>query len=209
MYHRRIHHERIPRLHHVPTPLSNILTHRLAIKTITLPLAIASGLSVGKEGPSVHVAVCAGHTISRLFNLSKSAFSMREIYAASSAAGVAVAFGAPIGGVLFSLEEMMSFGGNVGGGTVGRGFLMALVACMCVGGIDPFWTGELVMFEVHYERDWHFFEVPISIPHPQPFPSPLLCAGPVSFGRGCCVQTDGRLSFLWCWVCLVDFTGHS
>jgi hypothetical protein len=66
---------------------------------------------------------------------------------------------ANLGGVLFSLEEMMSFGGNVGGGTVGRGFLMALVACMCVGGIDPFWTGGLVMFEVHYERDWHFFEV--------------------------------------------------
>jgi len=66
---------------------------------------------------------------------------------------------ADLGGVLFSLEEMMSFGGNVGGGTVGRGFLMALVACMCVGGIDPFWTGGLVMFEVHYERDWHFFEV--------------------------------------------------
>lgn len=84
---------------------------------------------------------------------------MREIYAASSAAGVAVAFGAPIGGVLFSLEEMVSFGGNVSPATVGRGFLMALVACMCVGGMDPFWTGGLVMFEVRYERDWRFFEV--------------------------------------------------
>jgi chloride channel 3/4/5 len=131
----------------------------LVIKTISLPLAIASGLSVGKEGPSVHVAVCAGHTISRLFPLHRSALSMREIYAASAAAGVAVAFGAPIGGVLFSLEEMVSFGGNVSGATVGRGFLMALVACMCVGGMDPFWTGGLVMFEVRYERDWRFFEV--------------------------------------------------
>ena len=83
---------------------------------------------------------------------------MREIYAAASAAGVAVAFGAPIGGVIFSLEEMTGFGGAVGT-LVGRGFLMALVACMVVGGIDPFWTGGLVMFEVHYERDWHFFEV--------------------------------------------------
>ena len=84
---------------------------------------------------------------------------MREIYAAASGAGVAVAFGAPIGGVLFSLEEMMSFGGLVGAGVVGRGFLMALVACMVIRGINPFWTGGLVMFEVHYERDWHFFEV--------------------------------------------------
>jgi chloride channel 3/4/5 len=140
------------------SPVSTLIPS-FAIKTITLPLAIASGLSVGKEGPSVHVAVCAGHIIARLFRLSKSAFSMREIYAASSATGVAVAFGAPIGGVLFSLEEMMSFGGNVGPGTVGRGFLMALVACMAIRGINPFWTGGLVMFEVHYERDWHFFEV--------------------------------------------------
>lgn len=77
----------------------------LVIKSIGLPLAIASGLSVGKEGPSVHYAVCTGNVISRVFERYKrSAAKTREILSACAAAGVAVAFGSPIGGVLFSLE---------------------------------------------------------------------------------------------------------
>lgn len=77
----------------------------LLIKSIGLPLAIASGLSVGKEGPSVHYAVCAGNVISRFFDkYRRNAAKTREILSACAAAGVAVAFGSPIGGVLFSLE---------------------------------------------------------------------------------------------------------
>ena len=77
----------------------------LLIKSIALPLAIASGLSVGKEGPSVHYAVCTGNVISRFFDKYKrNAAKTREILSACAAAGVAVAFGSPIGGVLFSLE---------------------------------------------------------------------------------------------------------
>ena len=74
----------------------------LLIKSIALPLAIASGLSVGKEGPSVHYAVCTGNVISRWFTKYKrNASKTREILSACAAAGVAVAFGSPIGGVLF------------------------------------------------------------------------------------------------------------
>ena len=77
----------------------------LFIKSIALPLSIASGLSVGKEGPSVHYAVCTGNVISRFFvKYKRNAAKTREILSASAAAGVAVAFGSPIGGVLFSLE---------------------------------------------------------------------------------------------------------
>lgn len=79
----------------------------LLIKSIGLPLSIASGLSVGKEGPSIHYAVCTGNVVMRLFDKYKrNAAKTREILSASAAAGVGVAFGSPIGGVLFSMEVM-------------------------------------------------------------------------------------------------------
>ena len=84
---------------------------------------IASGLSVGKEGPSVHAACAIGNLVAgrfSRFSRSQSEFclcsfcrsaqrsfhegKMRDILTAASAAGVGVAFGSPIGGVLFSIE---------------------------------------------------------------------------------------------------------
>ncbi|KAH7017734.1 chloride channel [Ilyonectria destructans] len=129
----------------------------LIIKSVCLPLAIASGLSVGKEGPSVHYAVCTGNVISRLFNKYKqNASKTREILSASAAAGVAVAFGSPIGGVLFSLEEMSSYFPLK---TLWRSYFCALVATAVLAAMNPFRTGQLVMFQVEYKHDWHFFEV--------------------------------------------------
>ncbi|KAL8759768.1 MAG: hypothetical protein Q9184_003523 [Pyrenodesmia sp. 2 TL-2023] len=129
----------------------------LLIKSICLPLAIASGLSVGKEGPSVHYAVCTGNVISRFFGKYKhNASKTREILSACAAAGVAVAFGSPIGGVLFSLEEMSSYFPLK---TMWRSYFCALVATAVLAAMNPFWTGQLVMFEVRYDRSWHFFEI--------------------------------------------------
>ena len=127
------------------------------IKAICLPLAIASGLSVGKEGPSVHYATCIGNVISRFFDKYKrSASKTREILTASAGAGVAVAFGSPIGGVLFSLEEMAS---HFPLKTLWRSYFCALVATAVLSAMNPFRTGQLVMFSVKYDRDWHFFEI--------------------------------------------------
>jgi chloride channel 3/4/5 len=79
----------------------------LVIKTLALILSVASGLSLGKEGPYVHIATCIGNIACRIFSkYSDNDGKRREILSASAASGVAVAFGAPIGGVLFSLEEV-------------------------------------------------------------------------------------------------------
>jgi chloride channel 3/4/5 len=111
----------------------------------------------GKEGPSVHYAVCTGNVISRLFDKYKrNASKTREILSACAAAGVAVAFGSPIGGVLFSLEEMSS---HFPLKTMWRSYFCALVATAVLAAMNPFRTGQLVMFQVRYDRSWHFFEV--------------------------------------------------
>lgn len=79
----------------------------LVIKTLGLILSVASGLSLGKEGPYVHISTAIGNIACRLFSkYSNNDGKRREILSASAAGGVAVAFGAPIGGVLFSLEEV-------------------------------------------------------------------------------------------------------
>ncbi|KAJ3825344.1 Cl-channel protein [Lentinula raphanica] len=129
----------------------------LFIKSLTLPLVIASGLSVGKEGPSVHVACCIGYIVAGWFpKFASSQAKIRQVVTAASAAGVAVAFGSPIGGVLFSIEEMSH---NFSIKTMWRSFFCALVATFTLSAMNPFRTGKLVLFQVTYDRDWHFFEI--------------------------------------------------
>ncbi|KAH9040179.1 voltage-gated chloride channel [Lactarius pseudohatsudake] len=131
------------------------------IKSLTLPLVIASGLSVGKEGPSVHVACTIGNLVASQFGrFSRSQSKMRDILTAASAAGVAVAFGSPIGGVMFSIEVRSSSYGNCD--TIGLCWdkVQSLMAdTLLHQAMNPFRTGKLVMFQVTYNRDWHFFEI--------------------------------------------------
>ncbi len=79
----------------------------LVVKTLAMILSVASGLSLGKEGPYVHIASCVGNIACRLFpKYNHNDGKRREVLSASAASGVGVAFGSPIGGVLFSLEEV-------------------------------------------------------------------------------------------------------
>jgi chloride channel 3/4/5 len=129
----------------------------LVCKTFGLILSVASGLSIGKEGPYVHIATCVGNIASRFFGKYKNNDGKRrEVLSASAAAGVAVAFGAPIGGVLFSLEEVSYYFPPK---TLFRTFFCCIVAALSLRFLDPYGTGKIVLFEVRYIIDWKFFEV--------------------------------------------------
>lgn len=125
-------------------------------KAIGLSLSVGSGLTLGKEGPLVHIACCIGNIFTRLFpKFDRNEGKRREMLSAACAAGVSVAFGAPIGGVLFSLEEVSYF---FPPRVMWRSCWCAIVAAAALRALDPFKTGKTVLFEVTYDQQWHFIE---------------------------------------------------
>ncbi|KAL8626829.1 hypothetical protein Q9189_007473 [Teloschistes chrysophthalmus] len=133
----------------------------LVVKTLAVILSLASGLSLGKEGPYVHIATCVGNIACRLFSkYNHNDGKRREVLSASAASGVGVAFGAPIGGVLFSLEEVSYYFPPK---TLFRTFFCCIVASLSLKFLDPYGTGKIVIFSVRYIGDWRFFEIFIFI----------------------------------------------
>lgn len=77
----------------------------LLVKAFGATFAVASGMCLGKEGPFVHISTCVGYLVCRCFpKYRDNGRKMREMLSAACASGLSVAFGAPIGGVLFSYE---------------------------------------------------------------------------------------------------------
>lgn len=67
-------------------------------------MAIGSGLALGREGPSIQLGAMVGKGFSRLSGRLKS--EERLLISAGAGAGLAAAFGAPLAGVVFVLEEL-------------------------------------------------------------------------------------------------------
>ncbi|CAH8542806.1 unnamed protein product [Dicrocoelium dendriticum] len=129
----------------------------LLIKSVGMVLGVASGLSLGKEGPMVHMAACVGNIVAYCFpKYGRNEAKKREILSASAAAAVAVAFGAPIGGVLFSLEEASYYFPMK---TMFRSFFCAMVSANVLRMLNPYGSDTMIMFSVDYKAQWHVMEL--------------------------------------------------
>ncbi|EEF34561.1 chloride channel clc, putative [Ricinus communis] len=92
----------------------------LFVKIFGSVFGVAGGFVVGKEGPMVHTGACIASLLgqggSRKYHLTwrwlryfKNDRDRRDLVTCGAAAGVAAAFRAPVGGVLFALEEAASW----------------------------------------------------------------------------------------------------
>jgi CIC family chloride channel protein len=98
--------------HGVPEVMEAILLRNGVIrprvvvgKVVASAITIASGGSVGREGPIVQIGASIGSTIGQIFKLSKN--RMETFVGCGAAAGIAAAFNAPIAGAMFSVEIIL------------------------------------------------------------------------------------------------------
>lgn len=88
-----------------PRVRGKLLSFKIAIAKVILTLGgLLSGASIGREGPSVQVGASIMHTLAG--HKKWRVASSRALIVAGSGAGIAAAFNTPLGGIMFSIEEM-------------------------------------------------------------------------------------------------------
>ncbi|OMP01132.1 Cystathionine beta-synthase, core [Corchorus olitorius] len=137
----------------------------LFVKIFGSILGVSAGFVVGKEGPMVHTGACIASLIgqggSRKYHLTwrglryfKNDRDRRDLITCGAAAGVAAAFRAPVGGVLFALEEAASWWRSA---LLWRTFfttavvaivLRAFIQICSTGTCGLFGEGGLIMYDV-------------------------------------------------------------
>ncbi|XP_053401243.1 H(+)/Cl(-) exchange transporter 7-like [Mercenaria mercenaria] len=142
-------------------------------------LSILGGLACGKEGPMAHsgsiIAAALGKGRVRLLCKKKRAsiysgfrddHEIRDFVSGGAASGVSAAFGAPVGGTLFSVEEAASFWSQ---SLTWRVFFAAMIACFFTNFLLSAFHGTpnqlsapgLVRFNVFPNLKFDLIEIPV------------------------------------------------
>ncbi|XP_055891038.1 H(+)/Cl(-) exchange transporter 7-like isoform X4 [Biomphalaria glabrata] len=148
-------------------------------KCVGVVLSILGGLACGKEGPMAHSGgiIAAGIGKGRipwfkkyidLYGLFRTDHNIRDLVAAGAASGVSAAFGAPVGGTLFSVEEAASFWNTE---LVWKVFFSAMVACFSTNFLLSAYEGHptqlsnpgLVRFNTFPNLTFDLIEIPVFI----------------------------------------------
>ncbi len=83
-----------------------VLSLRIAVgKGIAIVLGLLCGASIGREGPTVHIAASIMYSLRGLANFPIH-HVRKGLILAGGAAGLAAAFNTPLAGVMFAIEEM-------------------------------------------------------------------------------------------------------
>jgi len=88
----------------------------VVVKSLASSVCIASGGSVGREGPIAQIGSALGSLVGQYLKLSED--RVRTLVACGAAGGIAATFNAPIAGAVFALEVLLRRFGSVYFGAV-------------------------------------------------------------------------------------------
>jgi H+/Cl- antiporter ClcA len=130
----------------------NLLSPKILFGKILLTtVALFSGASMGREGPTVQAAACIMFYLRKLVAIPHH-LAQRGLIIAGGAAGIAAAFNAPLAGIVFSIEEI--------GRTFDKRNLSVLIAtvlvacCVCIGLFGNYWFYGDVYIQKVSNVDW-------------------------------------------------------
>ncbi|MEB3343402.1 chloride channel protein [Okeania sp.] len=113
------------------------------VKMLTTILTVGSGLTLGRQGPTVQIGASLAAWISRW--LPTSPRYRHQLIACGAAAGLAAGFNAPIAGVLFVVEELMH---DISGITLGPAIIASFL-----GAVVPQMLGGKSSYYSSYQLD--------------------------------------------------------
>jgi CIC family chloride channel protein len=125
------------------------------VKALASALCIGGGGSVGREGPIVQIGSALGSTLGRVVKVPEP--RMRVLVACGAAGGIAATFNAPLAGVFFAMELILSDFATQAFGMVVLASVTASVIGRGVLGNAPFL--HLPPFEVSHLSEYLLFAV--------------------------------------------------
>jgi chloride channel protein, CIC family len=92
-------------------------------KLVTSILALSTGMSLGREGPTVAITAGIGSFLGNFFHISKK--RVKTLVATGAAGGIAAAFNTPMAAVTFTMEEIV---GDLNARMLGSILIAAVIA---------------------------------------------------------------------------------
>lgn len=114
----------------------------LVAKFVGGVLAIGSGMSLGREGPSVQLGAEIGTGVYKVFK--RKAFDKKYLVSCGASAGLAAAFGAPLSGAIFAVEELHKFMSPLL-------ITCVLISSVCAEFISKYFFGFKPSFNIHVD----------------------------------------------------------
>jgi CIC family chloride channel protein len=139
--------------HGVPEVMEAVALHGgrirkrvVAVKSLASALCIATGGSVGREGPIVQIGSALGSTIGQWLHMPRQ--RLRLLVGCGAAAGIAATFNAPVAGVMFAIEIIL---GNYAITTLTPLILSSVIATVVCHAFPAITGGNVRAFSIPFK----------------------------------------------------------